>query len=229
MDQSRTVTPKQFHDSLMRPAVFQILRAQGYSAARPGVIDAITELAGDYMFRLAEKVARNAEHNNPVDCQPTVRDMRMALEDVGAMSAPNWFMAQDCEGGEDLRGVESFTRWFSSEKNAKIARVAEAFQQTGDLLPAPDEERVKEIDFLTQLMMKHHKSDQESKYSGTVLGKGIDHGEIAIEGGELPSLELWHKVMVERQQRLPDPESDSRPPSSGLSSLDEGDVEMMDM
>lgn len=78
---------------------------------------------------------------------------------------------------------------------------------------------------------KHTRTDQDSKYAGTVLGKGIDHGETMVEGGPVTSIQDWQRMMCERQQRPPEaePDTDSRPPSSGLSSLTDGDVEMMDM
>jgi len=84
------------------------------------------------------------------------------------------------------------------------------------------------------LKRKHNKTDQESKYAGTILGRSIDHGEVPIEGGAHISLAAWAARMREASLRPPDPEpgttaqNDSRPPSSGLSSLADEEVEMMD-
>jgi transcription initiation factor TFIID subunit 3 len=61
------------------------------------------------------------------------------------------------------------------------------------------------------------------------LGKGIDHGEVMVEGGPVTSPDEWANLMLSRCERPPDPDLDSRPPSSGLSSLDDGEVEMMEL
>ncbi len=72
---------------------------------------------------------------------------------------------------------------------------------------------------------KHSKAEEDSKYNGTVLGKGTEHGEIAVEGGELSSIRSWQDHLSRHRQMsplklLPIPaEEESRPPSSGLSSL----------
>ena len=88
---------------------------------------------------------------------------------------------------------------------------------------------------------KHNRSDQDSKYAGTILGRGIEHGEVNVEGGNADSLQAWAKALLDAAVRPPDEpgelqrpertgdEADSRPPSSGLSSLADDDVEMMDL
>ena len=90
---------------------------------------------------------------------------------------------------------------------------------------------------------KHNRSDQDSKYAGTILGRGIEHGEVNVEGGNADNLQAWAKARLDAAVRPPDeprelqkPErtgdgddADSRPPSSGLSSLADADVEMMDL
>ena len=58
-----------------------------------------------------------------------------------------------------------------------------------------------------------------------MLGKGTDHGEVLVEGGEFTSIQMWQEKMKREKMRekspsrLPTPEEDSRPPSSALSSL----------
>lgn len=87
------------------------------------------------------------------------------------------------------------------------------------------------------LKKKHNKTDQDSKYAGTILGKSIDHGEVPVEGGPLDSLAAWQRMMRDQASTSApsiageddDDDRASRAPSSGLSSLDEGDVEMYDM
>ena len=101
----------------------------------------------------------------------------------------------------------------------------------------------------TALKKKHNRSDQDSKYAGTILGRGIEHGEVNVEGGNADNLQAWAKARLDAAVRPPDepprelqrPERsggdgdpdpddpDSRPPSSGLSSLADADVEMMDL
>jgi len=76
--------------------------------------------------------------------------------------------------------------------------------------------------------MKHSKNDDDSKYTGTLLGKCIEHGEILVEGGEVPSISIWEERLQLAAQKTPELQEftqngdggiDSRPQSSGLSSL----------
>jgi transcription initiation factor TFIID subunit 3 len=89
------------------------------------------------------------------------------------------------------------------------------------------------------LKKKHNKTDQDSKYAGTILGRGIEHGEVMVEGGKADSLDSWARTLraasekspeeLQKEREQADDDADSRPPSSGLSSLNEGDVEMLDL
>lgn len=95
------------------------------------------------------------------------------------------------------------------------------------------------------LKQRHGKTDDGSKYAGTLIGKCIEHGDILVEGGEFPSIQRWNEKMRAASQRPPgsakdnekekengDGGGESRPASSGLSSLGDrsiGDYEdMMD-
>lgn len=93
------------------------------------------------------------------------------------------------------------------------------------------------------LIKKHGKTDDGSKFAGTIIGKCNEHGDILVEGGEFPSIRGWTEKMRAASQRAPssadegdkengDDGGDSRPASSGLSSLGDrsiGDLEdMMD-
>jgi transcription initiation factor TFIID subunit 3 len=71
---------------------------------------------------------------------------------------------------------------------------------------------------------------------GTVLGKCIDHGDVQVEGGEFPSIFNWEERLRMASQRPEEDREDvemngdggdSRPQSSGLSSL--GDLEELEM
>lgn len=97
------------------------------------------------------------------------------------------------------------------------------------------------------LKKKHSKNDDDSKYLGTLLGRSIEHGDVLVEGGECPSISVWEERRRIAGQKTPEPpqaqnhadgrdvtgdrdgdddREDSRPPSSGLSSL--GDRSMVD-
>ncbi len=95
-------------------------------------------------------------------------------------------------------------------------------------------------DSVAALKKKHSKNDDDSKYLGTLLGRSIEYGDVVVEGGECPSIFEWEERRRLAGQRTPEPLSrlngltnghglsngdgdgdgeDSRPPSSGLSSL----------
>ena len=65
---------------------------------------------------------------------------------------------------------------------------------------------------------------------GTLLGKSIEHGDVQVEGGEVPSIHEWvdkRRAATEKKvapamngdSGYVDGEPGSRPSSSGLSSL----------
>jgi transcription initiation factor TFIID subunit 3 len=73
-------------------------------------------------------------------------------------------------------------------------------------------------------MSKHSKTAEESKFNGTILGKGSDAlNKVAVEGGEVSSVQEWSRVLlappVLSRPQSPASNADSRPPSSGLSSV----------
>ncbi|KAK8125243.1 bromodomain associated domain protein [Apiospora kogelbergensis] len=204
----RGVPSTQYFHALLRPAILQILRAQGYYACSPAVIDNVTELAGRHLTELADRTARFMETNSEATLRPTISDV--------------W------AGEEDMKGVEDFISWAEGPKNAKIRRVAQAISEPTGLEDADATEEPAN-NYLAALKKKHNKNDQESKYTSTVLGKGNDHGDIAVEGGPVSSVKDWEQMMREAARRPREPTPDSRPPSSGLSSLADDDVEMMEM
>ncbi len=75
------------------------------------------------------------------------------------------------------------------------------------------------------LKKKHSKTGEDSKYHGTILGKGNEHGEVQVEGGDADSIQAWSAKMRGPSPPPVRPSSagsgaeDSRPPSSGLSSV----------
>ncbi|KAI0022940.1 hypothetical protein F4780DRAFT_730746 [Xylariomycetidae sp. FL0641] len=250
---TRPPTASELHLALLRPAILQILRAQGYYAASPSTIDCVTELAAQFMTAIAHSTAQNAANSATIHTypsSPTVRDVRLALEECGAL----WPVPVAEAGAkdavrDDTRGVDDFIAWATGRKNQRIRKVAGVHARAsavgGQAVGAGGEEEgalVEEeerppTDYLDALKRKHNKTDQDSKYAGTILGRAIDHGEVMVEGGPDSSLADWARKLHERSVRAPDevPRNrrgsdgeDERPPSSGLSSLTDGDVEMME-
>ncbi|KAK6842102.1 hypothetical protein PG990_005910 [Apiospora arundinis] len=224
----RGVPSTQYFHALLRPAILQILRAQGYYACSPAVIDNVTELAGRHLTELADRTARFMETNSEATLQPTISDVRMAMEQCGVFTQTRMHTSQVWAGEEDMKGVEDFISWAEGPKNAKIRRVAQAISEPTGLEDADATEEPAN-NYLAALKKKHNKNDQESKYTSTVLGKGNDHGDIQVEGGPVSSVKDWEQMMREAARRPREPTPDSRPPSSGLSSLADDDVEMMEM
>ncbi|KAF6837812.1 bromodomain associated protein [Colletotrichum musicola] len=249
-----TPPPLLFH-ALLRPAVLQILRATGYHATRPVVLDSVTELAAKYLFALCQATARHAVDNNPEGDALGIVEVRMALQELGAvppddvnaegrggavlgeilddMLESNGMAALAAESGgdlamtngvaavgererdrewaEDVRGVEEFVKWFSGPKNKAIREMA-----VGD-------GEIELADYLNVLKKKHSKTGEDSKYHGTILGKGNDAGEVQVEGGDVPSIRTWQDKMRGPTGGFPATspraKEESRPPSSGLSSV----------
>jgi transcription initiation factor TFIID subunit 3 len=112
------------HHALLRPAILQILRAQGYYSSTGGTVDALTELTGNYVSAIARQTALHAAQNNEMTLSPTITDVRMALEDCGALWPERDFTAQEMRDEEDTRGVDEFIRWAKGKKNQRIRKVA---------------------------------------------------------------------------------------------------------
>ncbi|KAI0818197.1 hypothetical protein GGR55DRAFT_62114 [Xylaria sp. FL0064] len=254
----RLYTPSEIHLALLRPVILQILRAQGYYASTSSTIDCLTELAAQHLYNISKKTAEHASSNNYLGLPgtPDVVDVRLALEDCGALwpsadPAPpakrrrlsSAGDAAESEQGydhevEDTRGVDEFIRWATGRKNQRIRKVAGVVAPPGAITAGAEGEdgivEERPSDYLDALKRKHNKTDQDSKYAGTILGRSIDHGEVPVEGGPDTSLAAWAARMREASLRPPDPqpsgdnENDSRPPSSGLSSLADEEVEMID-
>lgn len=120
-----TPPTKLFH-ALLRPSILQILRATGYNGAKSAVVDLVTDLAARYLSELCHMTAVYAAHNGLDDSTgaPTVADVRMALQHVGALLPERPELEQAYNGVEDMRGVESFVSWFDSPQSKEIRRVA---------------------------------------------------------------------------------------------------------
>jgi len=126
------MTASDLHSALLRPAVLQVLKAMGFSLAKPAVIDALTDMTARYLLLLASETAQVALHNHG-DSQPTVQDVRLALEKVGALR-PQMKSTEEAAKGyekidgvlvpfEDLRGVRNLVKWAEGPIHKEIRRV----------------------------------------------------------------------------------------------------------
>jgi transcription initiation factor TFIID subunit 3 len=118
------MTPPQilFH-ALLRPSVLQILRATGYHSTKTAVLDSLTDLAARYLSLLCENTSAHAVDNG-TELDPTIIDVRMALQDVGALLPERVWEEQQFMGEEDMRGVEEFIAWFMGPRFKEIKNSA---------------------------------------------------------------------------------------------------------
>jgi transcription initiation factor TFIID subunit 3 len=140
-------TPQALHHSLLRPCILQILRAAGYHSTRPSVLDTLTDLAARYMFLLAQTTARHAsvnQHDPELALEISIQDVRMAMQDSGALLPERVLEEQQFYGQEDTRGVDAFIAWAMGKVNSEIRRVglegsdgAKEDYLTGLSCPAP--------------------------------------------------------------------------------------------
>ncbi|KAI4175236.1 MAG: hypothetical protein LQ343_001772 [Gyalolechia ehrenbergii] len=193
--------------------MLHILRAAGYHATKPDVLDTLVDLAARYLSMLASKAATHAQENHN-DTNLTVTDVRMALEDVGALRPQISAMEERITGQEDMRGIEAFLNWMQGDEHREIRRIAGLVENEAPM-PGLGTSAVKE-DFLTALKKKHNKTGESSRFQGTVLGTFAEEKPVWIEGGPSGSLQDW-AAQVRRQYPEEDP-SISRQPSSALTS-----------
>lgn len=127
------MTTADLYIALLRPAVIQILRATGFSYAKPAVIDCLTDLTARYLSILAASSAQNA-FNNHNDYVPTTQDIRQAMAENGGLR-PQISTVEEAAKGfeeidgqwvpfEDMRGVNAFLEWAQGPVNKEIRRVA---------------------------------------------------------------------------------------------------------
>lgn len=120
-------TPPELHHSLLRPCILHILRAAGYHATRPSVLDSLTDLAARYLLLLAQTTAARASLNQGeplLSLEIAIQDVRMAMQDCGALAPEAVIEDQLFDGEEDMRGVEAFLEWAKGPKNQEIRRIA---------------------------------------------------------------------------------------------------------
>lgn len=136
------------HIALLRPPILHILRAAGFHATRPAVLDTLVDIAARYLTLLATKTASLALKNHN-DMTPTITDVRMALHEVGALWPQISMTEEQFQQEEDIRGVDSFIDWIKGEGNREIRRIAGLTAEPGEVvdIEAPGERE----DFLTGL------------------------------------------------------------------------------
>lgn len=115
--------PPSVHHSLLRPCILHILRAAGYHSTRPSVLDALTDLAARYMTLLAQSTAIHAAINEH-ELEVTIQDVRMAMQDCGAILPEKVLEEQEFNGEEDARGADNFLSWAMGPENREVRRVA---------------------------------------------------------------------------------------------------------
>ncbi|KAI0890649.1 uncharacterized protein GGS22DRAFT_151501 [Annulohypoxylon maeteangense] len=227
---SRAPNAFEIHHALLRPVILQIMRAQGYHSSTPATVDAFTSLTVKYMMAISRQTAQyaNVMDEDGVSCVPDIVDVRMALEDCGALKPEKDFTEQLFAGQEDTRGVDNFIEWATGPKNLRIRKVAGLDKPTVGDTEMEGAEELRETDYLSALKRKHNRTADDSKYAHTILGRGI----IEPDPKENP-IHQWAIQMHDRANRPPEaevaPEESPRPASSGLSSLADEDVAMMDM
>ncbi|OAP63966.1 hypothetical protein AYL99_03193 [Fonsecaea erecta] len=223
------MTSADLHTALLRPAVLQILRAAGFSSARPVVIDTVTDLAARYLLLLASSTAQNAfnTHNTFV---PTVQDVRLALAQAGALVPQMNTVEESLKGDveivegvwvpfEDLRGVEAFVNWAHGPINKEIRRIAGFGDDANveEIAAVLDEQE----DYVSALKKRHSKTGEEVRYQGTVLGKDTELQSVSIVGGPA-SIAEWAQKSLESMRTAsslrPVQEEGATPATSGISS-----------
>jgi len=207
-------TPQILHHSLLRPSVLHILRAAGYHSTKNAVLDTLTDLAARYMYALAQSTTIHAAINH-TELDTSITDVRMALQDCGAFGPEKIMEDEDWEGEEDMRGVEEFLAWITGKVNKEIRRVA---SESGD----------GKEDYLAVLKKKHSTTDEDLRFTGTILGKAAEPRVVKVEGGDITSMKEWaDRLKVSSLPSKTTSALSSRRQSSDLSSLE--DMDDMDM
>ena len=83
------------------------------------------------------------------------------------------------------------------------------------------------LNIVIALKKKHSKTDDDTKFVGTVLGRSNDHGYVLVEGSPYTSISTWEEKMRLANQKPPALPGSQEPgdrevspaASSGLSSL----------
>ncbi|KAG9243058.1 hypothetical protein BJ878DRAFT_463124 [Calycina marina] len=211
-------TPQtQLNHSLLRPCILHVLRAAGYQATRPSVLDTLTDLAARYMFILAQSAAAHAVDDGEIEI--SIQDVRLAMQENGALLPEKTIEDQvfNPDEPEDTRGVDAFIAWAMGPQAKEIRRIG---------LEGAEGSK---MDYLSALKKTHGGgvADEDTRYANTVLGRPGEPRAIKIEGGEITSIKDWADRRRKMNLKAVSTVTSSRRPSSTLSSL--GDSEMEEM
>jgi transcription initiation factor TFIID subunit 3 len=141
------MSAKTLHLALLRPAIIQILRAAGFQAAKPSVVDTLTDIAARYIMLLASRTTDYATVNHS-DSSPDITDVRMALVECGLLT-PTQTAAEEVwrellreplydvpernalrqkeiqrRDAEDTHEIQEFVDWFSGPTYQEMRRIA---------------------------------------------------------------------------------------------------------
>jgi transcription initiation factor TFIID subunit 3 len=75
------------------------------------------------MYVLAQSTATHATINH-TELEISIQDVRMAMQDCGALAPEKLLEEQESDGVEDMRGVEDFLAWAMGKPNREIRRIA---------------------------------------------------------------------------------------------------------
>lgn len=84
------------------------------------MVDSVTDIAARYLALLCESTAKHAVHNHGDAGDYTVTDVRLALQDAGALLPEKVATEQEWLNEEDMRGVEEFINWFSGQRMTEL-------------------------------------------------------------------------------------------------------------
>jgi transcription initiation factor TFIID subunit 3 len=141
------MSARTLHLALLRPAVLHILRAAGFQAAKPSVVDTLTDITARYLMLLAARTVdyANVNHN---DSTPDITDVRMALVECGLLTPTqtageevwkellrepldevperNGLRQKEIQrrDAEDTHEIQEFIDWFSGPAYVEIKRIA---------------------------------------------------------------------------------------------------------
>ena len=127
------MSSRELHTSLLRPPVLHILRATGFQAAHPAVVDTLVDLAARYLILLGQTTATYSFENHG-DLTPTIADVRSAMQEVGALQPQISVLEEHYRGVEDMRGVEAFHAWAKGDVNKLIRKIAGLIPAEGSVV-----------------------------------------------------------------------------------------------
>ena len=144
------------YNSLLRPPILHILRAAGFHAIRPAVLDILVDLTSRYLILLAQKTADYSMLNHN-ELTPTIMDVRLALQDVGALRPQISITEEQCKGEEDMRGLELLLKWIKGDGNREIRRIAGLAPSEGEMVALDaGEEREDFLSGICPSNLTHH-------------------------------------------------------------------------